>query len=206
MSELVRDATPTRDDQSQGCRRHLHPAITDKRPLLLFSMPSGPSKRHEIHDTIQNTKSKLYSLVEDPSNDLVTWTPDGKGIVVKDREVFERKHLIGLLATFPHMCTFPSFVRELNSYRFRVVSSIENGDAHDVFAVDGFERGKPRDLGGLRRKSNYGRFRRDEHAVKTVKAPGGRDVRQRRALSRGRGGNEMMYLEDLDETRTVMKK
>ncbi len=113
-------------------------------------MPSGPSKRHEIHDTIQNTKSKLYSLVEDPSNDLVTWTPDGKGIVVKDREVFERKHLIGLLATFPHKCTFPSFVRELNSYRFRVVSSIENGDAHDVFAVDGFERGKPRDLGGLR--------------------------------------------------------
>ena len=61
-------------------------------------MPSGPSKRHEIHDTIQNTKSKLYSLVEDPSNDLVTWTPDGKGIVVKDREVFERKRLFGLLA------------------------------------------------------------------------------------------------------------
>ena len=82
--------------------------------------------------------------------------------------MFERKHLIGLLATFPHKCTFPSFVRELNSYRFRVVSSIENGDAHDVFAVDGFERGKPRDLGGLRRKSNYGRFRRDETAVKTV--------------------------------------
>jgi hypothetical protein len=27
---------------------------------------------------------------------LVNWTPDGKGIVVKDREVFERKHF------FPH--------------------------------------------------------------------------------------------------------
>ena len=31
-------------------------------------------------------------------NTLVNWTPDGKGIVVEDREVFERKRLFGLLA------------------------------------------------------------------------------------------------------------
>ena len=114
------------------------------------------------------THSKLFSLVDDPKNSLVTWTPDGKGFVVKDREVFERRHMIGLLADFPHKCKYSSFVRELNSYKFSVVQSIENGDPHDVFSVEGFERGNPKGLGGLRRKGNYGRFRRDETRVKTV--------------------------------------
>jgi len=112
-------------------------------------------------------------LVDDPKNKLVTWTSDGKAFTVTDRDDFERKHLIGLLANFPHKCTFPSFVRELASFGFRVVSSRDNGDDCDSFAVDGFERGKPNDLGSLRRKSNYGRFRRDSspnsHArVRTV--------------------------------------
>ena len=64
--------------------------------------------------------------------------------------------------------TFVSFVRELNSYGFRFAANRDDGDAFDAFAVDGFERGNREGLGGLRRKANYGRFRRDNNRVKTV--------------------------------------
>ena len=49
--------------------------------------------------------------MDDPKCDAVTWTADGRAFVVHDRAVFERKHLIGLLADSPHTCTFVSFVR-----------------------------------------------------------------------------------------------
>ena len=107
-------------------------------------------------------------MVDDPKCDAVTWTADGRAFVVHDRAVFERNHLIGLLADFPHKCTFGSFVRELDSYGFRFAANRDDGDAFDAFAVDGFERGNRGALGGLRRKANYGRFRRDNNRVKTV--------------------------------------
>lgn len=106
--------------------------------------------------------------MDDPKCKAVTWTADGRAFVVHDRETFERKHLIGLLADFPHRCTYGSFVRELNSYGFRFTANRDEGDKFDAFARDGFERGKVDALGGLRRKTNYGRFRRDNTRVKTV--------------------------------------
>ena len=106
--------------------------------------------------------------MDDPKVSSITWTADGRAFVVKDREVFERRHLIGLLADFPHKCTFQSFVRELTSYGFYFVANRDDGDDFDAFAVDGFERGNVNALGGLRRKANYGRFRRDNKRVATV--------------------------------------
>jgi hypothetical protein len=48
------------------------------------------------------------------------------------------------------------------------VANRDDGDDFDAFAVDGFERGNVNSLGGLRRKANYGRFRRDNKRVATV--------------------------------------
>ena len=113
-------------------------------------------------------RRKLYSLVDDPKCSAVTWTADGRAFVVHDRAAVARNHQIGLHADFPHRCTFASFVRELNSYGFRFAANRDDGDAFDAFAVDGFERGNVNALGGLRRKANYGRFRRNNNRVKTV--------------------------------------
>ena len=106
--------------------------------------------------------------MDDPKVTAVSWTADGRAFVVRDREVFERRHLIGLLADFPHKCTFRAFVRELDSYGFYFTANRDAGDNFDAFAADGFERGNVNALGGLRRKANYGRFRRDNRRVKTV--------------------------------------
>ena len=85
--------------------------------------------------------------MDDPKCHAVTWTADGRAFVVHDRAAFERNHLIGLLADFPHKCTFASFVRELNRVRVRSAANREGGDAFDAFAVDGFERGNRGALG-----------------------------------------------------------
>lgn len=98
----------------------------------------------------------------------MSWTADGRAFVVHDRDVFERKHLIGLLSDFPHKCTYASFLRELDSYGFWIVSNRDTGDQSDAFAAAGFERGNINALSSLQRKSNFGRFRRHENRVKTV--------------------------------------
>ena len=105
--------------------------------------------------------------MDDPKCHAVTWTADGRAFVVHDRAAFERNHLIGLLADFPHKCTFASFVRELNSYGFRFAANRDAATRSTPSPSTGSSAGTAA-LGGLRRKANYGRFRRDNNRVKTV--------------------------------------
>merc|ERR1712205_239579 len=111
---------------------------------------------------------KLYSLVDDPKCSAVTWTADGRAFVVHDRVTFERRYLIGLLADFPHKCTFGSFVRELNSYGFRFVANRDEATHSMPSPSTGSSAGTSTRWGGLRRKANYGRFRRNNNRFKTV--------------------------------------
>lgn len=67
--------------------------------------------------------TKLWKLVEDPVyNDLISWAPNGRSFVIKNQSRFS-KELLPLYFKHNNMA---SFIRQLNMYGFRKLTSIEN--------------------------------------------------------------------------------
>lgn len=100
---------------------------------------------------------RTWNLIEDKSTDaVIAWSSDGKSFVVKNPAA--------LPALLPKRAgiineTYGGFIRELDLYGFRCTRRGDDGFPAE-FACDGFERGKPEKLAGVRRKGNYGRSRR----------------------------------------------
>ena len=92
--------------------------------------------------------TKTYEMVNDPAtDDIISWTPDGASFTVKSTETFS-KELLPL--HFKHN-NFSSFVRQLNTYRFRKIDP----DSW-TFKNDYFVRGRPDQLGLIVRKTSEG--------------------------------------------------
>ncbi|KAL9232581.1 hypothetical protein vseg_007679 [Gypsophila vaccaria] len=73
---------------------------------------------------------KTYMLVDDPAtNDVVSWNEDGTAFVVWQPAEFARD----LLPTLFKHSNFSSFVRQLNTYGFRKVTTIRWEFRNDMF-------------------------------------------------------------------------
>ncbi|KAL0711156.1 hypothetical protein Bca4012_018134 [Brassica carinata] len=73
---------------------------------------------------------KTYKVVEDPTtNEVISWNEDGTGFIVWQPAEFARD----LLPTLFKHCNFSSFVRQLNTYGFRKVSTTRWEFSNDMF-------------------------------------------------------------------------
>jgi heat shock transcription factor 1 len=87
--------------------------------------------------------AKLWALVNDPScDDLIAWDPTGGSFHVYDQSRFARE----ILPRYFKHNNFASFIRQLNMYGFRKISTIEHGslknERDDIeFAHPSFIRG-----------------------------------------------------------------
>ncbi|KAL1206869.1 Heat stress transcription factor B-3 [Cardamine amara subsp. amara] len=90
---------------------------------------------------------KTYKVVEDPKTDeVISWNGDGTGFVVWQPEEFARD----LLPTLFKHCNFASFVRQLNTYGFRKVTTIRW-----EFSNEMFQKGQRELISNIRRRKSW---------------------------------------------------
>ncbi|XP_023640748.1 heat stress transcription factor B-3 [Capsella rubella] len=101
---------------------------------------------------------KTYKVVEDPTTDeVISWNEDGTGFVVWQPAEFARD----LLPTLFKHCNFSSFVRQLNTYGFRKVTTIRW-----EFCNEMFQKGKRELMSNIRRrKSQHWSNNKSHHQV-----------------------------------------
>ncbi|XP_006351255.1 heat stress transcription factor B-3-like [Solanum tuberosum] len=90
---------------------------------------------------------KTYMLVEDPAtDDVISWNSDGSAFIVRQPAEFARD----LLPTLFKHSNFSSFVRQLNTYGFRKVTT-----SQWEFSNDLFRKGEKDLLCDIRRKKAW---------------------------------------------------
>ncbi|UJR09806.1 hypothetical protein I4U23_014032 [Adineta vaga] len=111
--------------------------------------------------------AKLWALVNDEScDDLITWDPSGASFHVYDQSRFARE----VLPRYFKHNNFASFIRQLNMYGFRKISTIEHGslktERDDIeFAHPSFVRGHDELLELIKRRAP------DNHQQKIIIQP-----------------------------------
>ena len=86
----------------------------------VFAQHSGPSSQISVTAFV----AKLWALVNDPlCDDLIAWSSSGESFHVSDQSRFSRE----ILPRYFKHNNFASFIRQLNMYGFRKVSTIEHG-------------------------------------------------------------------------------
>ncbi|XP_055807881.1 heat stress transcription factor B-3-like [Solanum dulcamara] len=90
---------------------------------------------------------KTYMLVEDPAtDDVISWNSDGSAFIVRQPAEFARD----LLPTLFKHSNFSSFVRQLNTYGFRKITT-----SQWEFSNDLFRKGDMDLLCDIRRKKSW---------------------------------------------------
>lgn len=113
--------------------------------------------------------AKLWALVNDPScDDLIAWDPSGGSFHVFDQSRFARE----ILPRYFKHNNFASFIRQLNMYGFRKISTIEHGSLkseHDdiEFAHPHFIRGHETLLELIKRRAPDNQQKLNVHVTKT---------------------------------------
>ena len=96
---------------------------------------------------------KLWRMINDPQcDDLICWSDDGQSFIITEPPKFAQE----LSKYFKHN-NLSSFIRQLNMYGFRKVTTIEHSGLHmgmeDLhFYHPDFIKGKPDRLEGIKRK------------------------------------------------------
>lgn len=111
---------------------------------------------------------KLYAVVSESRNaEAIGWSESGQSFVIRNADSLSRY----VLPVYYKHNNFASFVRQLNMYRFRKVSSatkgvVSEGQAHHwEFTHDKFVRGRPELLSLIQRKSYGARARPAGHGT-----------------------------------------
>jgi len=123
------------------------------------SSNAGDSNHGEHNQHAQNSitafLAKLWALVNDPScDDLISWDPSGASFHVYDQSRFARE----ILPRYFKHNNFASFIRQLNMYGFRKMSTIEHGslknERDDIeFAHPHFIKGQESLLESIKRRA-----------------------------------------------------
>lgn len=101
---------------------------------------------------------KTYAMVDDSQTDsVISWSESGMSFVIWDHHNFSADILS---KHFKH-CNFSSFIRQLNTYGFKKLSS----DQWE-YAVEGFQKGKDDLLKNIKRR----RHRSDHHVLRDEKS------------------------------------
>ncbi|KAK8758111.1 hypothetical protein V5799_004261 [Amblyomma americanum] len=112
---------------------------------------------------------KLWKIVNECNSGAISWSPDGKAVVI-EYDKFQKQYLNGQREMFKTN-NINSFIRQLNLYGFRKVSSHykvicanQHGgaDVH-VFRNAAFLRGRPELLSRVTRKSGLMRPKALQH-------------------------------------------
>ncbi|KAL7634099.1 UNVERIFIED_CONTAM: hypothetical protein RMT77_015427 [Armadillidium vulgare] len=99
--------------------------------------------------------NKLWKLVNDPlTDDLIRWSPKGKSFIITDQTRFTQD----LVPKYFKHNNMQSFIRQLNLYGFRKLSSVESGslspDKGEIeFFHPNFIRGEKELIDQIKRKS-----------------------------------------------------
>ncbi|KAJ8902911.1 hypothetical protein NDN08_006229 [Rhodosorus marinus] len=140
--------------QENGQQNALSGTVVQEPVGLSGNAPSGteggPSQQSSRgHAMIGNQGpppflTKLYDLVDDPrTNELVSWSPDGRIFTVHKTTQFERD----VLPKYFKHNNFSSFVRQLNQYGFH-----KQDPDNWTFGHESFQRGRPDLLVDITRK------------------------------------------------------
>lgn len=128
-----------------------------------------PQQNHPSQAVITAFLAKLWALVNDPScDDLIAWDPSGGSFHVFDQSRFARE----ILPRYFKHNNFASFIRQLNMYGFRKISTIEHGslkNEHDdiEFAHPNFIRGHDTLLELIKRRAPDNQQKSTHPIIKT---------------------------------------
>lgn len=87
--------------------------------------------------------AKLHYLLSQPNNNhILSWSDDGKSLMIKDVDLFEQELLHECFAEMKH---FRSFQKQLQRYKFKAVCSTLTGASKKCicYARENFERHSP---------------------------------------------------------------
>ncbi|KAK9671081.1 hypothetical protein RND81_12G005400 [Saponaria officinalis] len=138
---------------------------------------------------------KTYMLVDDPETDtVVSWNEDGTAFVVWQPAEFATD----LLPTLFKHSNFSSFVRQLNTYGFRKVTTIRWEFRNEMFRRDNQEL-----LGKIRRRKTW-RNRRQALPEPPILPTNARTNSDQRSSSTMSSSNEFNFL--VDENKKLKKE
>ncbi|CAN6808046.1 hypothetical protein Bca4012_002446 [Brassica carinata] len=125
-----------------------HDNINDEERLPLEFMTGKQTSTAELQPSQRPPfLVKTYKVVEDPTTDeVISWNGDGTGFIVWQPAEFARD----LLPTLFKHCNFSSFVRQLNTYGFRKVST-----TRWEFGNEMFRKGQRELMCNIRRRKSY---------------------------------------------------
>ncbi|KAM3288725.1 heat stress transcription factor B-3 [Capsicum chacoense] len=135
---------------------------------------------------------KTYMLVEDPAtDDIISWNSDGSAFIVRQPAEFARD----LLPTLFKHCNFSSFVRQLNTYGFRKITT-----SRWEFSNDLFRRGDKDLLCDIRRKKAWTNKQPNKNNKKET------DNEDQRSSSSTSSSSSLEYNSLIDENKRLKKE
>ncbi|KAF0687166.1 Aste57867_21022 [Aphanomyces stellatus] len=134
--------------------------VNDVAPVTLLSSPSS-QKKNAMGDETASYVERLYTLLEECPNEIAMWTEGGSAFAILDPPAFEST----LLPAYLQPVKFASFLRQLNSYRFK---TIKRGIAALEFSHPKFIRGRPGLLRTIKRRHRVRPSRAGTNTVKHV--------------------------------------
>ncbi|ETW01873.1 hypothetical protein H310_06435 [Aphanomyces invadans] len=126
---------------------HLHQYAFPAPPV---TVQEGFHEMHCLNIAERTTKylEKLYEMLEQCPESIVTWTQDGTAFAVLNADAFERT----IIPRFFKPIKFESFVRQLNSYGFRKAKHKVSNKAVFAFRHTNFVRGEAHKLQTIQRR------------------------------------------------------
>ena len=77
-----------------------------------------PEQNNETQKNTTSFLDKLYNILENEPNDVISWCKNGDSFIITDPELFSQT----IMGKYFKTSKFNSFVRQLNFYGFRKVS------------------------------------------------------------------------------------
>ena len=109
----------------------------------------------------------LYDVISDSkNNDLIAWTADGSGVLIKDMDKFEEI----IIAQYFNGIKMNSFIRQLNLYSFRFTKNV--GQNGRIYKQPNFVRGRRELLDNIEHKNKTKRRelkQRAKHLIVSIK-------------------------------------
>lgn len=165
-SRRKRKTTAKKATRCLSKRKKSTKGISSRKRSRSTSEDSTNSEASSKGRKLPNFVTSLRKIINETSNNIVSWSKDGTKFFVYDKDYFTKN----IQCKYFSSTSFSSFVRQLNFYQFKKVTEIdENGTANKLklcFQHPNFRRDNPEEMHLIVRKVNQTAVDREINGMK----------------------------------------